>query len=122
MRHASAADTWAVQHRSWTVVTDTLNALATSGHDAQPAHALIDPCDDAAMQPLTDQPLTDQPRADRHSMGVRRRGHRLGARVETVVPGARGAVSIHPSFGEFGQDPFDFGPDVTNNAAVLAVN
>ncbi|MEU3618975.1 hypothetical protein ABZ725_42635 [Streptomyces sp. NPDC006872] len=42
--------------------------------------------------------------------------------VDTVVPGATGAVSIHPTFGEFGQYPFDFDPDLTNNTAVLTVN
>ncbi|MGW7164225.1 hypothetical protein ACWGH3_02715 [Streptomyces sp. NPDC054884] len=43
-------------------------------------------------------------------------------RIDTVVPGATGAVSIHPTFGEFGEYPFDFDPDLTNNSAVLAVN
>ncbi|MFI1031273.1 CARDB domain-containing protein [Streptomyces sp. NPDC020951] len=43
-------------------------------------------------------------------------------RINTVVPGATGAVSIHPAFGEFGEYPFDFDPDLTNNTAVLAVN
>jgi hypothetical protein len=42
-------------------------------------------------------------------------------RVDTVVPGATGAVSIHPPFGEFGQHPFDFDPDLTNNTAILSV-
>ncbi|MFG2350316.1 COG1361 family protein [Streptomyces phaeochromogenes] len=46
----------------------------------------------------------------------------FSVRVDTVVPGATGAVSIHPPFGEFGQYPFDFDPDLTNNTAVLAVN
>lgn len=46
----------------------------------------------------------------------------FSVRVDTVVPGATGAVSIHPSFGEFGQSPFDFDPDLTNNTAVLTVN
>ncbi|MEU1085519.1 hypothetical protein ABZ401_01580 [Streptomyces sp. NPDC005892] len=46
----------------------------------------------------------------------------FSVRVDTVVPGATGAVSIHPMFGEFGAHPFDFDPDVTNNTAVLAVN
>ncbi|MFC9427611.1 hypothetical protein [Streptomyces sp. NPDC056987] len=46
----------------------------------------------------------------------------FSVRVDTVVPGATGAVSIHPAFGEFGQYPFDFDPDLTNNRAVLAVN
>lgn len=43
-------------------------------------------------------------------------------RVDTVVPGATGAVSIHPMFGEFGAYPFDFDPDATTNTAVLGVN
>ncbi|MDQ0578281.1 hypothetical protein [Streptomyces rishiriensis] len=43
-------------------------------------------------------------------------------RVDTVVPGATGAVSIHPSFGEFGGYENDFDPDLTNNTAVLTVN
>ncbi|MER5990436.1 hypothetical protein [Streptomyces viridosporus] len=38
-------------------------------------------------------------------------------RIDTVVPGTTGAVSIHPEFGEFG-----FDPDTTNNTAVLAVD
>ncbi|SFY48352.1 hypothetical protein [Streptomyces sp. F-1] len=38
-------------------------------------------------------------------------------RIDTVVPGATGAVSIHPPFGEFGHDP-----DTSNNTAVLTVN
>ncbi|MEU1192771.1 hypothetical protein [Streptomyces sp. NPDC005859] len=46
----------------------------------------------------------------------------FSVRVDTVVPGATGAVSIHPSFGEFGEHPFDFDPDLTNNTAVLTVN
>ncbi|MFE9768227.1 hypothetical protein ACFYPC_27540 [Streptomyces sp. NPDC005808] len=46
----------------------------------------------------------------------------FSVRVDTVVPGATGAVSIHPPFGEFGQYPFEFDPDLTNNTAVLAVN
>lgn len=46
----------------------------------------------------------------------------FSVRVDTVVPGVTGAVSIHPSFGEFGEYPFDFDPDLTNNTAVLAVN
>ncbi|MGA5454575.1 hypothetical protein ACPCVO_49280 [Streptomyces umbrinus] len=46
----------------------------------------------------------------------------FSVRVDTVVPGATGAVSIHPPFGEFGEYPFDFDPDLTNNTAVLAVN
>ncbi|MFE6822148.1 CARDB domain-containing protein [Streptomyces sp. NPDC057690] len=46
----------------------------------------------------------------------------FSVRVDTVVPGATGAVSIHPSFGEFGQPPFDFDPDLTNNTAALTVN
>ncbi|MFJ6370164.1 HEAT repeat domain-containing protein [Streptomyces virginiae] len=39
--------TWAVQHQTWTVVTDALNALTTFGLDAQPAHPLIRPLIDA---------------------------------------------------------------------------
>ncbi|MFE2941472.1 hypothetical protein ACFXKG_20770 [Streptomyces sp. NPDC059255] len=46
----------------------------------------------------------------------------FSVRVDTVVPGATGAVSVHPAYGEFGQYPFDFDPDLTNNRAVLAVN
>lgn len=46
----------------------------------------------------------------------------FSVRVDTVVPGATGAVSIHPNVGEFGEYPFDFDPDLTNNTAVLAVN
>ncbi|MGC9382106.1 CARDB domain-containing protein [Streptomyces sp. MH13] len=46
----------------------------------------------------------------------------FSVRVDTVVPGATGAVSIHPSFGEFGEHPFGFDPDLTNNTAVLTVN
>ncbi|MFE7463201.1 hypothetical protein ACFU6R_03725 [Streptomyces sp. NPDC057499] len=46
----------------------------------------------------------------------------FSVRVDTVVPGATGAVSIHPAYGEFGTYPFDFDPDLTNNTAVLAVN
>ncbi|MFD5491801.1 hypothetical protein ACFWH4_02405 [Streptomyces sp. NPDC127091] len=42
--------------------------------------------------------------------------------IDTVVPGATGAVSIHPSYGEFGEYPFAFDPDLANNTAVLAVN
>lgn len=43
-------------------------------------------------------------------------------RVDTVVPGATGTVSIHPSWCEFGEHPFDFDPDLTNNTATLTVN
>lgn len=46
----------------------------------------------------------------------------FSVRVDTVVPGATGAVSIHPPYGEFGKSPFTFDPDFTNNTAVLAVN
>ncbi|MFH0179185.1 hypothetical protein [Streptomyces cacaoi] len=46
----------------------------------------------------------------------------FSVRVDTVVPGATGAVSIHPAFGEFGESPFDFDPDLTNNTAALTVN
>ncbi|MFD8074788.1 hypothetical protein ACFV3E_19345 [Streptomyces sp. NPDC059718] len=45
------------------------------------------------------------------------RSYDFSLRIDTVVPGATGAVSIHPEFGEF---PYD--PDTTNNTAVLAVN
>ena len=38
-------------------------------------------------------------------------------RIDTVVPGTTGAVSIHPEFGESG-----FDPDTTNNTAVLALD
>ncbi|MFF2852819.1 hypothetical protein ACFVT5_42005 [Streptomyces sp. NPDC058001] len=51
-----------------------------------------------------------------------RRTFAFSVRIDTVVPGATGAVSIHPTFGEFGEYPFDFDPDLTNNTAVLAVN
>ncbi|MEU3986418.1 hypothetical protein AB0F77_41250 [Streptomyces sp. NPDC026672] len=51
-----------------------------------------------------------------------RRTFVFSLRIDTVVPGATGAVSIHPAFGEFGTRPFDFDPDLTNNTAVLAVN
>ncbi|MGW1428861.1 hypothetical protein ACWD6K_09595 [Streptomyces sp. NPDC002431] len=46
----------------------------------------------------------------------------FSVRIDTVVPGATGAVSIHPVFGEFGTYPFDFDPDLANNTALLAVN
>lgn len=46
----------------------------------------------------------------------------FSVRVDTVVPGATGAVSIHPAYGEFGQYPFGFDPDLTNNTASLTVN
>ncbi|MER6784082.1 hypothetical protein ABT330_05390 [Streptomyces sp. NPDC000658] len=46
----------------------------------------------------------------------------FSVRVDAVVPGATGAVSVHPPFGEFGQRPFDFDPDLTNNTAALTVN
>ncbi|MGW2621021.1 hypothetical protein [Streptomyces sp. NPDC001500] len=46
----------------------------------------------------------------------------FSVRVDAVVPGATGAVSVHPPFGEFGQHPFDFDPDLTNNTAALTVN
>ncbi|MFF1448523.1 hypothetical protein ACFVYF_10265 [Streptomyces sp. NPDC058274] len=45
------------------------------------------------------------------------RGYAFKLRVDSVVPGTTGAVSIHPDFGEFRYDP-----DTTNNTAVLAVN
>ncbi|MFG3241357.1 hypothetical protein [Streptomyces sp. NPDC048157] len=51
-----------------------------------------------------------------------RRTFAFSVRIDTVVPGATGAVSIHPAFGEFGEHPFDFDPDLTNNRAALAVN
>lgn len=46
----------------------------------------------------------------------------FSVRIDTVIPGVTGAVSIHPEYGEFGEYPFDFDPDLTNNTAVLAVN
>ncbi|MFE7927629.1 hypothetical protein ACFU6S_02650 [Streptomyces sp. NPDC057456] len=46
----------------------------------------------------------------------------FSVRVDTMVPGATGAVSIHPSFGEFGEYENTFDPDLTNNTAVLTVN
>ena len=46
----------------------------------------------------------------------------FSVRVDTVVPGATGAVSIHPAWGEFGQYPFTFDPDLTDNTAALTVN
>ncbi|CAM5442514.1 hypothetical protein [Streptomyces canarius] len=51
-----------------------------------------------------------------------RRTFAFSVRVDTVVPGATGAVSIHPPYGEFGQYPFTFDPDLTNNTAALTVN
>jgi hypothetical protein len=51
-----------------------------------------------------------------------RRTFAFSVRVDTVVPGATGAVSLRPSFGDFGEHPFDFDPDLSNNTAVLAVN
>ncbi|HWU10327.1 MAG TPA: hypothetical protein VN520_28825 [Streptomyces sp.] len=51
-----------------------------------------------------------------------RRTFAFSVRVGTVVPGASGAVSIHPPYGEFGEYPFGFDPDLTNNTAVLTVN
>ncbi|MBW8090798.1 hypothetical protein IGW14_22935 [Streptomyces hygroscopicus subsp. hygroscopicus] len=45
------------------------------------------------------------------------RSYDFSVRIDTVVPGATGAVSIHPEWGEFA-----FDPDTTNNKAVLAVN
>lgn len=51
-----------------------------------------------------------------------RRAFAFSVRVDTVVPGATGAVSIHPPYGRFGQYPFAFDPDLTNNTAVLTVN
>ncbi|MEU6536883.1 hypothetical protein [Streptomyces sp. NPDC047000] len=51
-----------------------------------------------------------------------RRTYAFSVRVDTVVPGATGAVSIHPSYGEFGQYPYTFDPDLTNNTASLTVN
>lgn len=38
-------------------------------------------------------------------------------RIDALVPGAAGEVSIHPEFGDFA-----FDPDITDNTAVLAVN
>ncbi|WP_128375085.1 hypothetical protein [Streptomyces cavernae] len=40
-------------------------------------------------------------------------------RIDTVLPGTTGAVSIHPGWGNSG---FPFDPDITNNTSVLAVN
>ncbi|MFF4243603.1 hypothetical protein ACFYY2_03905 [Streptomyces sp. NPDC001822] len=51
-----------------------------------------------------------------------RRTFTFSVRIDTVVPGASGAVSIHPAYGEFGAFPFDFDPDLTNNKAALTVN
>lgn len=51
-----------------------------------------------------------------------RRTFSFSVRIDTVVSGETGAVSIHPAFGEFGEAPFDFDPDLANNTAVLAVN
>ncbi|MFC9221638.1 hypothetical protein ACFT8W_12860 [Streptomyces hygroscopicus] len=45
------------------------------------------------------------------------RSYDFSVRIDTVVPGATGAVSIHPEWGEFA-----FDPDTTNNKAVPAVN
>ncbi|MGW2292337.1 hypothetical protein [Streptomyces phaeochromogenes] len=39
-------------------------------------------------------------------------------RVDTVVPGASGAVTVHPEWG----DTFPFDPDSSNNSAALVVN
>ncbi|MFJ5265290.1 CARDB domain-containing protein [Streptomyces sp. NPDC088387] len=51
-----------------------------------------------------------------------RRTFTFSLRIDTVVPGATGAVSIHPEYGEFGQFPFGFDPDLTNNTAALTVS
>ncbi|MFD7876877.1 hypothetical protein ACFV5G_22690 [Streptomyces sp. NPDC059766] len=51
-----------------------------------------------------------------------RRTFAFSVRIDTVVPGATGAVSIHPPYGEFGQRPFDFDPNLTNNTAALTVD
>ncbi|MEU4871587.1 hypothetical protein [Streptomyces sp. NPDC021608] len=51
-----------------------------------------------------------------------RRTFAFSLHVDTVVPGATGAVSLHPPFGEFGEHPFDFDPDLTNNTAALTLN
>ncbi|MEU6815620.1 hypothetical protein [Streptomyces sp. NPDC046860] len=48
-----------------------------------------------------------------------RRTFTFSVRIDTVVPGATGAVSIHPPYGE---RPLGFDPDLTNNTATLAVN
>ncbi|MFI1124928.1 hypothetical protein ACH4VS_27750 [Streptomyces hygroscopicus] len=45
------------------------------------------------------------------------RSYDFSVRIDTVVPGATGAVSIHPECGEFA-----FDSDTTNTKAVLAVN
>ncbi|MEU3075359.1 hypothetical protein [Streptomyces laurentii] len=46
----------------------------------------------------------------------------LSVRIDTVVPGATGAVSVQPAYGTFGEFPFTFDPDLTNNTAALTVN
>jgi hypothetical protein len=51
-----------------------------------------------------------------------RRVFAFSVRVDTVVPGATGRVSLHPPYGEFGAYPFDFDPDLTDNTAALTVN
>ncbi|GGS63872.1 hypothetical protein AB0E75_24895 [Streptomyces griseoviridis] len=43
-------------------------------------------------------------------------------RVDTVVPGATGAVTLQPAYGELDDFPFTFDPDATNNTAALTVN
>lgn len=67
--------------------------------------------------------------APRYDCGLRywvmedtRRTFTFSVRVDTVVPGATGPVSIHPAYGEFEEYPRGFDPDLANNAAVLAVN
>ncbi|GGY97340.1 hypothetical protein [Streptomyces poonensis] len=45
------------------------------------------------------------------------RSYDFSLRIDTVVPGTTGAVSIHPDFGEF-----TFDPDAGNNTAVMAVS
>lgn len=46
----------------------------------------------------------------------------FSVRIDTVVPGASGAVSVQPAYGTFGEFPFTFDPDLTNNTAALTVN
>ncbi|MBQ0826483.1 hypothetical protein [Streptomyces tagetis] len=45
------------------------------------------------------------------------RSYDFSLRIDSVIPGATGAVSIHPAFGDFTHDPDD-----SNNTAVLTVN
>ncbi|WP_053912710.1 hypothetical protein VM636_00230 [Streptomyces sp. SCSIO 75703] len=45
------------------------------------------------------------------------RSYDFSLRIDSVIPGVTGAVSIHPEFGDFTYDP-----DASNNTAVLKVN